>query len=108
MPSQPDHNSTEAFAAPPRGWLRATIVAALAILFVGRSVSGAIPPAWQSGEAMPWPSAAEMREQRVRDAEARRGGGDLTPPDQLTVPDDASELTGPDPATSKRKRKKRR
>jgi len=83
-------------------------LAALAILFVGRSVSGAIPPAWQSGEAMPWPSAAEMREQRVRDAEARRGGGDLTPPDQLTVPDDASELTGPDPATSKRKRKKRR
>jgi chromate transport protein ChrA len=50
-------------------------LAALAVLFVGRSLTGPIPPAWQSGEAMPWPSAAEMREQRVRDAEARRGGG---------------------------------
>jgi hypothetical protein len=79
----------------------------LALLFSGRSPSGA-PPAWQSGEAMPWPSSAEMREQRVRDAEARRGGENLTPPDQLTVPDDASSLTEPSPATSKRKRKKRR
>jgi hypothetical protein len=47
---------------------------ALAMLFAGRSPSGT-PPAWQSGEAMPWPSTAEMREQRVRAAEARRGGG---------------------------------
>jgi hypothetical protein len=84
-------------------------LAALAMLFVGRSMTGAIPPAWQSGEAIPWPTAAEMREQRVRGAEARRGG-DLTPPDELTVPNDASELTEPGRARpgSKRKRKKRR
>src|SRR3954468_11210741 len=34
MSSRPDQNP-DAFAAPPRGWLRATIVAALAIVFVG-------------------------------------------------------------------------
>jgi hypothetical protein len=79
---------------------------ALAMLFAGRNPNGT-PPAWQSGEAMPWPSGAEMREQRVRDAEARRGGdvveGELAEPD-----DDATTGDGPSPATSKRKRKKRR
>lgn len=78
---------------------------ALAMLFAGRSPSGT-PPAWQSGEAMPWPSAAEMREQRVRDAEARREGDadELAPP-----PSGYDELPGvPGAATPKRKRKKRR
>jgi hypothetical protein len=77
----------------------------LAVLFLGRSPSGT-PPAWQSGEAMPWPSAAEMREQRVRDAEARRGGFDA---DDVVVPDDASQLDSlPGMPGSRRKRKKRR
>lgn len=79
---------------------------ALAMLFAGRSPNGT-PPAWQSGEAMPWPSPAEMREQRVRDAEARRGGdvleGSVAEPDAVD-----SAAGGPSPATSKRKRKKRR
>lgn len=76
---------------------------ALAMLFVGRSMTGAAPPAWQSGEAMPWPTAAEMREQRVRDAEMRRGG--LPEPDDGPAPDDAlpAETQG-----QRRKRKKRR
>jgi hypothetical protein len=82
----------------------------LALLFLGRSPSGT-PPAWQSGEAMPWPSAAEMREQRVRAAEARRDGGDAI--EGTAAEPDAEEervLPGlsPSPATSKRKRKKRR
>ena len=38
MSLQPDQSPTEAFTAPPRGWLRATIVAALAIVFVGAGV----------------------------------------------------------------------
>ena len=38
MNLQPDQSPTEAFAAPPRGWLRATIVAGLAIVFVGAGV----------------------------------------------------------------------
>lgn len=45
---------------------------ALALLFAGRMPNGT-PAAWQSGEAVPWPSQAELREQRVREAEARRG-----------------------------------
>jgi hypothetical protein len=72
---------------------------ALAMLFAGRSPSGT-PPAWESGEAMPWPSPAEMREQRVRDAEARRapGAGEV-------VEAPAAE---PVATPAKRKRKKRR
>src|SRR3977135_562815 len=38
MKLPPDQNPTEAFAAPPRGWLRAAIVAALAIVFVGAGI----------------------------------------------------------------------
>jgi hypothetical protein len=78
---------------------------ALAALFAGRSPSGT-PPSWQSGEAMPWPSTAEMREQRVREAEARRGGDVVE--GHAAEPDDAPTTAGPSPATSKRKRKKRR
>ncbi|MGN6187607.1 MAG: hypothetical protein ACTHOE_01805 [Conexibacter sp.] len=78
---------------------------ALAMLFAGRTPSGT-PPAWQSGEAMPWPSAADMREQRVRDAEARRGsggGGDVV---EGSVAEADDELPGVAPA--KRKKRKRR
>lgn len=80
---------------------------ALAMLFAGRSPSGT-PPAWQSGEAMPWPSPAEMREQRVRDAEARRGGDVVE--GSVAEPGDEPTTAGPGRAGagSKRKRKKRR
>jgi hypothetical protein len=37
MSLRPDQNP-DAFAAPPRGWLRATIVAALAMVFVGAGI----------------------------------------------------------------------
>jgi hypothetical protein len=78
---------------------------ALAMLFAGRSPNGT-PPAWQSGESMPWPSPAEMREQRVRDAEARRGG-DAVEGSVADSDDDESTGSGSGPATSKRKRKRR-
>jgi hypothetical protein len=77
---------------------------ALAMLFAGRSPNGT-PPAWQSGEAMPWPSPAEMREQRVRDAEARRGG-DVE--GSVFESDDEPDETGSSTATSQRKKRKRR
>src|SRR5258707_15434883 len=37
MSLRPDQDP-DAFAAPPRGWLRATIVAALAMVFVGAGI----------------------------------------------------------------------
>jgi len=80
---------------------------ALAALFAGRSPSGT-PPAWQSGEAMPWPSTAEMREQRVRDAEARRSGDVIEGSVVEPSAEEPAATSGPSPATSRRKRKKRR
>ena len=44
----------------------------LGLLFRGRWPGGQ-PPAWRTGNAEPWPSSAEMREQRQRAAAARRG-----------------------------------
>ncbi|MBV8989717.1 MAG: hypothetical protein JO372_14270 [Solirubrobacterales bacterium] len=44
---------------------------ALAYLLSGRWPTG-VPPAWRSGRAEPWPSSAEMREQRIK---AGAGGG---------------------------------
>jgi len=66
---------------------------ALAVLFAGRSPGGT-PPAWERGEAVPWPSTAELREQRVRAADAARGES----------PAPASSGAAP----VRRKRKKRR
>jgi len=61
----------------PSFWL-----VAMGILYVGKWPNGQ-PPAWESGEARPWPSRAQMREE----AGAARGGkpalatgsGDITP-----------------------------
>ncbi len=80
---------------------------ALAMLFAGRSPSGT-PPAWQSGEAMPWPSAAEMREQRVRAAEARRTDDGDVVEGSVAEADEPAATSGPSSATARRKRKKRR
>jgi hypothetical protein len=68
------------------------------------------PPAWASGRAEPWPTAAEMREQRVRAAEERRGerspqGTPLEAGDDAMDDEDAAT---PVPANARRKRKKRR
>jgi hypothetical protein len=82
---------------------------ALAYLFTGRWPSG-LPPAWRSGKAERWPTAAESREQRV----GSRGGGGVgrvkpTPrpaPEAVGAPSQAAARTRS--ATPKRKRKKRR
>lgn len=80
------------------------------------------PPAWVTGEAVAWPSAADVREQRVRAAEARRGGAETAParpslfgrrdaePEPEPVEDDG-EAGAADPRVpehARRKRKKRR
>ncbi|MDO8187390.1 hypothetical protein Q5424_20000 [Conexibacter sp. JD483] len=71
------------------------------------SVGGARePPAWQSGEAIPWPSSAELREQRVRAAEEARGErGEI---DAVVVEDDENAVAAGESAGQRRKRKKRR
>lgn len=78
-------------------------LAALAALFLGRSPGG-VPQAWESGKAQPWPSAQELREQRVRAAEARRGGGQAA---AEPVEEGAAAPTATAGA-ARRKRKKRR
>jgi Domain of unknown function (DUF4386) len=85
---------------------------ALAYLFTGRWPTG-VPPAWRSGRAEPWPSSAELREQRQRTAGGggRGGGGGRPKP----TPKPAPEAVGaPAPSqgrtratTPKRKRKRR-
>lgn len=72
----------------------------LGLLILGR-IPGGRPPAWQAGEAVPWPSQQELREQRER----ARGGDD--------VPQNAAEpqlprTEAPSPATSSKKKRKRR
>jgi hypothetical protein len=91
---------------------------AVAVLFAGRWPTGE-PPAWSSGEAVPWPSAQEVREQRIRAAGGRaaRGGGKAARgPAAKPAPGGGEAVAtagapAPAPATragAKRKRKKRR
>jgi hypothetical protein len=74
----------------------------LAFLFWGRWPGG-VPPAWKTGKAEPWPTSAELREERQRQAALRRGETWDAP-----EPAAAGAGSGPSPATSARKRKKKR
>jgi hypothetical protein len=76
----------------------------LAILFAGRWPGGR-PPAWQTGNAEPWPSSAEIREQRARAAAERRGEV-YEPPAPAEEPEPVG--AGPSPSASARKRKRKR
>ncbi len=88
---------------------------ALGWLFLGRSRTGE-PAAWQTGEAVPWPSSAEMREARVRAAEERRAAragtpapaGDPARPELLHAPVATAEEDPVASGAARRKRKKRR
>ncbi|HEV2975383.1 MAG TPA: hypothetical protein VGX69_10405 [Solirubrobacteraceae bacterium] len=61
----------------PSFWL-----VAMGILYIGKWPNGQ-PPAWESGEARPWPSRAQMREQAGGGSGARpalaTGSGDVAP-----------------------------
>lgn len=73
----------------------------LAFLIWGRWPGG-VPPAWRTGKAEPWPTSAEVREQRQKLAAERRG-------EQWEPPAKPEPVAaGPSPATSTRKRKKKR
>jgi hypothetical protein len=77
----------------------------LALLFSGRWPGG-VPPAWRTGNAEPWPTAAEVREQRQRAAAQRRG--ETYEPPAEEEPEPAAAPAGPSPSSSARKRKRKR
>ena len=83
---------------------------ALALLFAGRWPNG-MPPAWVSGEAVPWPSQQELRERRERE----KGPAGSAPeperePGRDGDPEPAAVTAGgtAHSASKKRKRKRRR
>jgi len=80
------------------GWL-----CALAYLFLGRWPSG-FPPAWTSGEAVPWPSNQKAKEQRTRPARGSRGKPAPAPAPEPAVAPAAGSTRA---TTPKRKRKRR-
>ena len=73
---------------------------ALAVL-LARRWPGGDPPAWSSGVAVPWPSAVEVREAR------ERANRDAAPASDPAVEPERS-TSGPSPATSAKKKRKRR
>jgi hypothetical protein len=88
---------------------------AVAYLLWGRWPTGT-PRAWESGQAEAWPTAAELREQRVRAAGGRGGGGRAKPAPE-PAPVGASASNRPSGANrgnagarsgAKRKRKRRK
>jgi hypothetical protein len=77
----------------------------MAYLLSGRWPNGD-PPAWKSGEAVPWPSSAELREQRLA-ARGKSGPAPKREPPRRE-PVRASTGGGSRQATTKRKRKRRK
>ena len=57
-----------------QGIIRVFWLAALGLLFLGRLPSG-VPKAWTTGEAEPWPSQQQLREQREAARAERDGDG---------------------------------
>jgi hypothetical protein len=89
----------------------ATLIQGFWLLALGYLISGrwpnGVPPAWRTGQAEAWPTAADVREQRMR---ARGTGGRSG---RLSAPTPAPETVGAQAprtraTTAKRKRKKRR
>jgi hypothetical protein len=87
--------------SPPAAAILIFWLGALAYLFSGRWPGGD-PPSWRTGRAEPWPTGAELRQQRMR---ARGGGGQMQPaPEAVGAPAPVRSRS----ATPKRKRKRRR
>ena len=74
----------------------------LSLLFTGRWPNGQ-PRAWRTGNAEPWPTSAQVREQRQRRAAERRG--EVYEPE---APEPASVAAGASSRASARKRKRKR
>jgi hypothetical protein len=79
---------------------------ALAVLYARRWPQG-MPPAWVTGRAEPWPSAAEVAEQRAQArGQAPRRGSAPAPESDETLSE--SGPMAPHSSSKKRKRKRRR
>ena len=78
---------------------------AMAVLLAGRWPNG-LPPAWSSTEPVPWPTQAEIREQRRRQMDQRRRGG--APEPEPEPERQAAAPAGPPHVASKKKKRKRR
>jgi hypothetical protein len=76
---------------------------ALGALILGYWPSG-IPPAWETGEARPWPSSAEIREAKRAEMARRQGRSKPEPRAQEPVEVPAGHEH---PSSKKRKRKRR-
>jgi hypothetical protein len=82
---------------------------AMALLLAGRWPNG-LPPAWTTGEAVPWPTSAEVREAR-RNQAGQRGRGGAPEPEPESEPEPEREQVateGRQHAASKKKKRKRR
>jgi hypothetical protein len=81
---------------------------ALAALFGGRWPSGT-PPAWETGQAQPWPTQQQVREEREAARRERQG---LPPPEPAPAGVEVHGAPPPaptvHPSSKKRKRKRRR
>ena len=90
-------------------------IAALGLLFLGKWPQGGRGPAWETGEAIPWPTAADRQAELVAArAEREEGGGyDDREPDELPRAGsvnghgDDAEHARQHPRSKKRKRKRR-
>jgi hypothetical protein len=77
---------------------------AVAYLLAGRWPNGD-PPAWRTGQAEPWPTAAEMRERRQKAAGAKPAPKPAAQPRREPV---VAASSGTRATTPKRKRKRRK
>jgi hypothetical protein len=95
------------------------IVQAFWLAMVGALLLGKfprnIPPAWTSGEAMPWPTQQEIREERQRGGGGGGGFGGFgrgrlatTPALESPSRPETPSTEAPSPSTSARKKRKRR
>jgi hypothetical protein len=102
-----------------QGIIRVFWLAALGMLFLGRLPSGT-PKAWTTGQAEPWPSQQQLREQRAaaqadRDPEdgedervSRRGATTAPPPKPPSPRRPEPAAPGSEHSASKKKKRKRR
>jgi MFS family permease len=79
-----------------QGIIRVFWLGALGVLFLGRMPSG-VPKAWVTGEAEPWPSQQQLREQREA-ARAQREPQRREEPERKPSPTERTPAKAPPPA----------